>query len=72
MKCPKYIDKIIDRRARLAVELNDADCRLAEWLEKNMVEVDDYDVYGGCEMYMNPYNSAERIREAIKKAGEQR
>ena len=66
MKRPKYIENLIDRRAGLAVLLNHADHKLGEWLEKNGVNVEEYDIYGGCEMYVNPWNSADRIKQAIK------
>lgn len=71
MKIPKYIEKLIDRRERLAAELNSADLSLAEWLEKNNIVVEDYDIHGGAEMYINPYSSAKRIKEAIRLAGEE-
>lgn len=66
MKIPKYIENLIDRRAGLAVLLKHADHKLGEWLEKNGVNVEGYDIYGGCEMYVNPWNSADRIKQAIK------
>lgn len=66
MKMPKYIDKLINTRANLASQLNYADYRLSEWLEKNNVKVEEYDVFGGCEMYANPWDSAARVRQAIK------
>ena len=46
--------------------LNHADYKLGDWLEKNGVEVGEYDIYGGCEMYVNPWSSADRIKQAIK------
>lgn len=70
MKCPKYILKLLDKRIKSAFNLRDADTKLVEWLEKNNIEVEGYDILGGCEMYVNPYNSAERIRAAIEQAGE--
>lgn len=69
MKCPKYILKLLDKRIKSAFNLRDADTKLVEWLEKNNIEVEGYDILGGCEMYVNPYNSAERIRAAIEQAG---
>lgn len=66
MKMPKYIEKLIEKRAGLAVLLNHADHKLGDWLEKNGVEVERYDIYGGCEMYANPWSSAGRIKQAIK------
>lgn len=66
MKIPKYIEKLIERRAELAVLLNYADHKLIGWLEKNGVEVKEYDICSGCEMYINPWDSANRIKQAIK------
>ncbi len=66
MEIPKYIDKLIEKRAELAVLLNHADHKLSEWLKKNGVEVEEYDIYGGCEMYVNPRSSADRIRQSIR------
>lgn len=72
MKIPKHIEKLIERRCRLAMQLNSADCNLADWLEKNDViqAIEEYDIYGGCEMYTCPQSSAERIRKAIMEHGE--
>ncbi len=67
MEVPKYIEKIITRRAELAMDLNSADHKLSKWLEKNDIEVEECDISGGCELYVNPYDAAERIREAIRK-----
>lgn len=66
MKIPKYIEKLIEKRARLAALLNHADYKLAEWLEKNGVVVEECDIHGGCEMYVNPWDSARRVEQAIK------
>lgn len=71
MKCPKYIDKLIDRRARLAGELLTTDYTLSEWIDKNGIEIEPKDYFGGCEVYCNPYDCAKRVRQAIAKAGEQ-
>ena len=65
MKIPKYVEKLIVRRCRLAKELNSTDVKLAHFLERNGIEVEEYDIYGGCEMYVNPDSSSERVREAI-------
>lgn len=67
MKIPKYVEKLIERRAKLADDLNSVDNQLTSWLEKNNLldKVEEYDVMTGCEMYVNPYASADRIREVI-------
>ena len=69
MRIPKYIEALIQRRADLAFNLSIADYKLCEWLDKNGIIVEDYDIMTGCEMYVNPYDSARRIRQAIREAG---
>lgn len=66
MKIPKYIDKLIERRVKLAESLNSADYLLSEFIVKNKIDVAEYDYATGIEMYANPCASAERIREAIR------
>ena len=67
MQIPKKIEKLIERRARLADELNHADNELTAWLDKKGLidKVEEYDIMTGCEMYVNPYASADRIRDVI-------
>lgn len=66
MMIPKTIEALINKRAILAEKLNSADYLLGQWLEKNGIEVEPCDIYGGCELYGNPWDSAERIKEAIE------
>lgn len=68
MKVPKYIRKLIGRRAKLAVDLCTADSDLVNWLEKHDIldNIEPYDHTSGCEMYVNPWASAQRILEAIE------
>lgn len=67
MKIPKKIEKLIERRARLADDLTHADNELTAWLDKKGLidKVEEYDIITGCEMYVNPYASADRIRDVI-------
>ena len=67
VKISKKIERLIERRARLAAELMIADAQLVEWLEENGLvdKVEEYDIMTGSEMYVNPYASADRIREVI-------
>lgn len=69
MKCPKYVRVMINRRARLAATLNVVDYDLCEWLDKHGIldKLEDYDTFGGAEMYINPWDSARRIMNAIEK-----
>lgn len=71
MKIPKYIDNLISRRERLAYELEDAYRALEIWLEKNgwddLLDGDLMeDTRGGVEIYVNPDESADRIRRYIE------
>lgn len=67
MKIPKYIEQLLDRRARLAADLNSVDCISTKWIEDNAIVVEDYDYNTGVEMYANPYASVRRIKDAIAK-----
>lgn len=66
MKMPKYIEKSLDKRAYYAYKFNEVDYMVSEWLTAHNVPVEDYDCYGGCESIVNPTESINRIKEAIK------
>ena len=63
MKCPQYIEEALEKRANCAYRFIHYDCIIGEWLEKNglLDKVEMYDIYGGCEAYCNPDDSANRI-----------
>lgn len=65
MKIPKYIDQALNLRTKSAVQLNKADTVIADFIIKNDIAVESYDYCSGVEMYANPYDSEDRIREAI-------
>lgn len=65
MKCPKYIEDALFKRANCAARFMEHDWVIAQFLEKHDIEVEDYDIYGGCESYCNPDASSRRIYEAI-------
>ena len=65
MWLPKRIEKLIDRRARLAADLMNVDYELSNWIDKNKIPVEDFDYRTGVELYTNPYASARRIKEAV-------
>jgi hypothetical protein len=67
MKIPKRIENLIDKRTKLAQDLNSVDLELTNWIDKHNVEVESYDYCSGCEMYANPSASGERIKQAILK-----
>ena len=67
MKCPKYIHKALIQRAKAAEKYLKCDYIVGKWLEKNGLidDVEEYDIYTGCESIINPFASSNRIYEAI-------
>lgn len=65
MKIPKYVQKLIDRRCKLADQLATVCWELDEWLDKNEIECETYDTHTGVEIYCNPCSSKMRIMKAI-------
>lgn len=68
MKIPKYIDEALKKRTRYAYKLDDAMQLVDKWLDDNNIECENYDTHTGYEIYVNPFSSEQRIREAIRKA----
>lgn len=67
MKIPKYIDKLIERRMNLAIELQAISAQLDNWLEKNgfdLSEMSDYTI-SGCLIYCEPIVAAKDLRQDI-------
>ena len=65
MKIPKYVQKLIDRRCKLADQLAIVCWELDEWLDKNKIECETCDTHTGVEIYCNPCSSKMRIMKAI-------
>lgn len=65
MKIPKYVQKLIDRRCKLADELAEVSYALDVWLDENGIQCEMYDTHTGVEIYCDPYNSKQRIINAI-------
>ncbi len=70
MKCPKYIKEALWRRASHAAHFLTLDVKIAEFLERNGIEVEEYDICTGVESYINPHQSSKRILDAIEAKGE--
>lgn len=53
MKIPKYVDKLIERRMKLAFELMDVSSQLDEWLKNNDFDLTKMNAYTitGCMIY---------------------
>lgn len=67
MKIPKYIEQKLNYRAKLAEKLIEIDYQLTEWIDNNGIKVEPYDYNKGTELYEAPYESINRIKEAIRK-----
>ena len=65
MKIPKYVLDLIIKRQRYVEKAMDSAFSLQEWLDKNEIYVEDCDEIGGCEMFVNPDESARRVMNAI-------
>lgn len=65
MKIPKYVQKLIDRRCKLADELEEVSYALDVWLDENKIQCETYDTHTGVEIYCDPYSSKQRIINAI-------
>ena len=66
MKIPKFIEKALNDRVSAATKFNNADLIISEWCDKNGIYLESHDCYGGVESLVNPYESAERISQAIR------
>ena len=67
MKIPKYIEKALERRVKLAIQLDDTCEIIDEFIRKNGLEneIDTADWLGGVEIYVNPRESADNIKAVI-------
>lgn len=67
MNIPKYVDKLIEKRMKLALELINVSSQLDDWLEKNefdLIEMSDYTLTG-CMIYCEPGAAASNVRRDI-------
>lgn len=68
---PKYILKLLDRRYKLAMELNDVCCKIDKYCEKvgvDMIESCKNSVLTDVTIYCEPWNAIVNTRQAIEKA----
>lgn len=66
MKIPNYIENAINQRAMHAERFQHYDYMVSQWVDKNGVDAENCDIYGGVESIVNPWASARRLKEAIK------
>lgn len=67
MKIPKYIDQMLEQRAKAALTFTACDSKLAKWLDKNNIQVPSDDILTGACSLIEPYGSIDIIRECILK-----
>lgn len=65
MKIPKYIDELIDKRAKYAEKLNEVSTKLDDWLMKNNIPRDGDYTEGGSMIYFEPNIAEECVRQDI-------
>lgn len=65
MKIPKYIDDALVKRRKAAIKLLDYDSIVTTFINNNQLDVDFEDYDGGCEIFLNPYDSEQAVRQAI-------
>ena len=70
MEIPKKIQKLLDRRERLAIDLMSVTNELDTWLEKNGADLTDSEITDstvtGCMIYCEPGNAKSNVEDYIK------
>lgn len=66
MKVPKYIKQALESRANYAERFTHLDCIIFKFLDKHGILHEEYDICGGCESYVNPHASSDRLLRAIE------
>lgn len=67
MKISKQISNLIDRREKLAEQLNSVDVQLSQWMEDqgmDLLTMSDF-TRSGCMIYCEPASAADCVRTAI-------
>lgn len=70
MKIPKKIEKILDRREKISIELMHLNTELDNWLESKGGDLTDPDisdgVLSGCMIYAEPWSANRIVRDYIE------
>ena len=70
MIIPKKIQKLLERRERLALELMEVTSKVDSWLESNWADLTDSDLtdstLSGCMIYCEPGNARINVEDYIK------
>ena len=65
MKIPRYIDEALRLRKKYASLLMDKCEIVDDFIDKNGIDCESCDCFGGVEIYTNPLDSESRVRECI-------
>jgi hypothetical protein len=65
MKIPKYVEKLIDRRTKLAEDLMCVSSELDEWLDKNNINAGTDYTATGCMIYCEPSTAGALVKRDI-------
>ena len=70
MNIPKEVQKLLNKRMHLAIELMSVTSELDSWLEKNGADLADSDLsdstVSGCMIYFEPGNAKQNVEDYIK------
>ena len=70
MEIPNKIQKLLDKRMKLAIDLMDVTNRLDSWLEQNGADLTDSDITDstltGCMIYAEPENARRNVENYIR------
>lgn len=70
MEIPKKIERLLDRRRDLAIDLMDVSSQLDSWLEENGADLTDSDLTDstitGCMIYAEPWNAKRNVENYIR------
>lgn len=70
MVIPRKIEKLLDKRAKLAIELIALNSELDQWLESKGADLTDADicdsVSSGCMIYAEPYTAYSNVMNYIE------
>lgn len=70
MEIPNKIQKLLDKRMKLAIDLMDVTNRLDSWLEQNGADLTDSDITDstltGCMIYAEPGNARRNVENYIR------
>jgi hypothetical protein len=68
MKVPKKILEALEKRMSYALKLQEKCSIVDNFLHKNNIETENFDSWGGAEIYVNPYASYLRVKKDIEEA----